>query len=70
MKPKASRREIIKIRPEISDIETNKQTKTKMKTKIEEQINETRNFFFERHNKRDEHLVRLMKKNRESTQIN
>ena len=41
-----------------------------MKTKIEEQINETRSFFFERHNKRDKHLVRLMKKKRESTQIN
>jgi len=57
IKPKASRREIIKIRAEISEIETNKQKKTP-----EEQINETGSWFFERINKIDEPLARLSKR--------
>ncbi|KAK1346884.1 hypothetical protein QTO34_000744 [Cnephaeus nilssonii] len=61
-KPSVSRRkEIIKIRAEIKDIET-KETIQK--------INKTKSWFFERINKIDEHLARLTKKQRERTQIN
>ena len=61
-KPKPSRRrEIIKIRAEINEIETKKTT---------EQINETRSWFFERINKIDKPLARLIKKKRERSQIN
>ena len=61
-KPKPSRRrEIIKIRAEINDIETQKTI---------EQINETRSWFFERIKKIDKPLARLIKKKRERTQIN
>uniref|UniRef100_M3Z6Y7 RNA-directed DNA polymerase n=1 Tax=Mustela putorius furo TaxID=9669 RepID=M3Z6Y7_MUSPF len=60
--PKPSRRrEIIKIRAEINEIETKKTI---------EQINETRSWFFERINKIDKPLARLIKKKRERTQIN
>jgi len=62
MKPKPSRRrEIIKIRAEINEIETKRTV---------EQINETRSWFFERINKIDKPLARLIKKKREMTQIN
>ena len=58
IKPKASRgREIIKIRAEINDTETNKQ-------KPVEQINEVRRWFFDKINKRDKTLARLIKKKR------
>ena len=61
-KPKPSRRrEIIKIRAEINEIETKKTI---------EQINKTRSWFFERINKIDKPLARLIKKKRERTQIN
>ena len=61
MKPKVSRRkEIIKIRAEISEIE--------MKKTIEK-INETKRWFFEKINKIDKHLATLIKINRERTQI-
>ena len=61
IKPKPSRRrEIIKIRAEINEIET----------KRTEQINKTRNWFFGRINKIDKPLARLVKKKRERTQIN
>ena len=61
-KPKISRRtEIIKIRAEISEIETKK---TIAKT------NKTKNWFFEKINKIDKPLARLIKKKRERTQIN
>ena len=55
-KPKPSRRrEIIKIKAEINEIET--------KITVE-QINETRSLFFERTNKIDKPLARLIKKKR------
>ena len=60
--PKASRRkEIIKIRSEINEKER-KQTITK--------INKTKRWFFEKVNKIDKPLTRLIKKKREMTQIN
>ena len=61
-KPKVSRRkEIIKIRAEIDEIET-KRTIAK--------INTTKSWFFEKINKIDKHVARLIKKKRERTQIN
>ena len=62
IKPKHSRRpEIIKIGAEINEIETKRTVK---------QINETRSCFFERITKINKPLARLIKKKRESTQIN
>ena len=59
-KPKVSRRkEIIKMRTEINEIETKKI-----------KINETKSWFFEKINKIDTLLARLIKKKREKTQIN
>ena len=61
-KPKVSRRkEIIKIRAEINEIE--------MKKTIAK-INKTKNWFFEKINKIDKPLARLIKKKRERMQIN
>ena len=61
-KPKVSRRkEIIKIRAEINEIET-KKTIAK--------VNKTKRWFFEKINKIDKPLARLIKKKRERTQIN
>ena len=61
-KPKVSRRkEIIKIRAEINEIET-KKTIAK--------INKTKSRFFEKRNKIDKPLARLIKKKRKRTQIN
>ena len=61
-KRKVSRRkEIIKIRAEINEIET-KKTRAK--------INKTKSWFFEKINKMDKPLARLIKKKRERTQIN
>ena len=61
-KPKVSRRkEIIKIRAEINEIET-KKTIAK--------INKTKSWFFEKINKIDKPLARLIKKKEERTQIN
>ena len=61
-KPKVSRRtEIIKIRAEINEIET-KKTIAK--------INKTKSWFFEKINKTDQPLARLIKKKRERSQIN
>ena len=60
--PKVSRRkEIIKIRVEINEI---KSKKTIAK------INKTKSWFFEKINKTDKPLTRLIKKKRERTQIN
>ena len=60
--PKVSRRkEIIKIRSEINGKE--------MKETIAK-INETKSWFFEKINKIDKPLARLIKKKREKTQIN
>ena len=60
--PRASRRkEIIKIRAELNDIET-KSTIVR--------INESRSCFFEKINKIDTSLSRLIKKTRDRTQIN
>ena len=60
--PKVSRRkEIIKIRAEINEIET-KKTIAK--------INKTKSCFFEKINKIDKPLARLIKRKRERTQIN
>ena len=61
-KPTASRRkEILKIRAEINEIET-KKTVTK--------VNKTKSLFLEKIKKADKSLARLIKKNREKTQIN
>ena len=60
-KPKVSRRKEIKIRAEINDIETKR---------IIEKINETKSWLFEKINKIDKPLARLIKKKRERTQIN
>ena len=61
-KPKVSRsKEIIKIRAEINEIET-KKTIAK--------INKTKTWFFEKINKIDKPLTRLIKKKRERMQIN
>ena len=61
-KCKVSRRKaIIKIRAEINEIET-KKTIAK--------INKTKSWFFEKINKMDKPLARLIKKKRERTQIN
>ena len=67
--PKPSkRREIIKIRAEINNIES-KKPKKKTKKKTVQQINETKSWFFEKINKIDKPLARLLKKKRERTQI-
>ena len=61
-KPKISgRKEIIKIRAEINEIEM-KKTVAK--------INETKSWFFEKINKIDRPLTRLIKKKRKRMQIN
>ena len=61
-KPKVSRRkEMIKIRAEINEIEM-KKTRAK--------INKTKSWFFEKINKIDKPLARLIKRKRERTQIN
>ena len=61
-KPKVSRRkEIIKIRAEINEIETKKTIAN---------INKIKGWFFEKINKIDKPLSRLIKKKRERTQIN
>ena len=61
-KPKVSRRkEIIKIRAEINEIETKKKIA---------KISNTESWFFEKINKIDKPLARLIKKKRERTQIN
>ena len=57
----SKRKEIIKIRTEINEIMT-KKTIAK--------INETKSWFFEKINKIDKPLARLIKEKRESTQIN
>ena len=59
--PKVSRREIIKIKAEINEKE--------MKETIAK-INKTKSWFFERINKVDKPLARLIKKKREKNQIN
>ena len=59
--PKPSRRrEIIKIRAEINNIESKKTV---------EQINETKSWFFEKINKIDKPLASILKKKREMNQI-
>ena len=59
-KPKVSRRkEIIKIRAEINEIETKKTIA---------RINKTKSWFFEKRSKIDKALARLIKKKRERTQ--
>ena len=61
-RPKLSRREeIIKIRAEINEIETRKTI---------EKINEMKSWFFEKINKIDKPLARLIEQKRERTQIN
>ena len=55
------RKEIIRIRAEINENET-KETITK--------INKTKSWFFEKMNKTDKPLARLIKKKREKNQIN
>ena len=62
MNPRVSRRkEIIKIRAEISEKETKETT---------EKINKAKSWFFEKINKIDKSLARLIKKQREKNQIN
>ena len=61
-KPKVSRRkEIIRIRAEINEIESKKTI---------EKINETKSWFVEKINKIDKPLARLIKKKRERAQVN
>ena len=61
-KPKVIRRkEIIKIRAEINEVETKKTIAN---------INKTKSWFFEKINKIDKTLARLIKKKRQRTQIN
>ena len=61
-KPKICRRkQIIKSRAEINEIETKKTIA---------EINKTKSWFFEKINKFDKTLARLIKKKRERTQIN
>ena len=61
-RPKVSRRkEIIKIRAEINEIQ---------RKKTIEKINETKPWLFEKINKIDKPLARLIKQKRERTQIN
>ena len=55
------RKEVIKIRAEIKEIETNKTVAT---------INETKSWFFEKINKIDKPLARLIKKKSKRAQIN
>ena len=55
------RRELIKIRAELNEMETRRTV---------EQINKTRRWFFERINKIDKPLASLIKNKREKTQIN
>ena len=57
----SKRKEIIKIRAEISAKETKETT---------EKINKAKSWFFEKINKIDQPLARLMKKQREKNQIN
>ena len=70
VKSKTSRREIIKIRAEINDSEI-KNKKQKNKTKQQqkqntvEQVNETRSWFFEKINKIDKSLARLIQKKKD-----
>ena len=59
--PRVSRKEIIKIRAEINEKET-KETIAK--------INKAKNWLFEKINKIDKPLARLIKKKREKNQIN
>ena len=54
------RRQVIKIRAEINELETRSTV---------EQINKTWSWFFERINKIDKSLARFIQKNREKTQI-
>ena len=56
-----SSEEIIKIRTEINEIETKKTI---------EKINETKSWFFQKINKTDKPLARLIKKKKERVQIN
>ena len=57
IKPKATRRrEIIKLREKINNIET--------------KINETKSCFLKKYNKINKHLATLIKEKRERTQIN
>ena len=58
----SGRKEILKIRAEINAKETNKKTIAK--------INKTKSWFFERINKIDKPLARLIRKQREKSQIN
>ena len=61
-KPKVNRRkEIIKVRVEINEMEINKTIA---------KINETKTWFFENINKIDKPLARLIKKKKKRTQIN
>ena len=61
-KPKLSRsKEVIKIRAEINEIETKKTIA---------QLKETKSWFFEKINKIDKPLARLIMKKRERTQVN
>lgn len=63
IKPKSSRRrEITKIRVEINGIE-------RKKNKPSKRINETRSWFFERINKINKLLARLIKKKKERTEV-
>jgi hypothetical protein len=61
---RSRQQEIIKLRAEINQIETNKQTKTIQR------INKTRSWFFEKINKIDKSLARLTRGHIDSILIN
>ena len=62
MKPNVSRwKEIIKVRAEINEIESKKMI---------QKINESKSWFFEKINKIDKPLARLITRKRKRTQIN
>jgi hypothetical protein len=66
--PKRSRwQEIVKLRAEIKQVETNNNNKKKNYTKT---INQTRSWFFENINKIDKLLARLTRGHRDSVLIN
>jgi hypothetical protein len=65
---RSRQQEIIKLRAEINQIETNKQTNKKQKAV--QRINKTSSWFFEKINKIDKPLARLTGGHRDSMQIN
>ena len=66
--PRVRKKEIIKIRAEINEKKQKKKQKKPKETIVK--INKTKSWFFEKVNKIDTPLGRLIKKKREKNQIN